>query len=88
MTDVSLIVCQFISIVQGHYPGAWLAGFFSFVTLSGLGVREGILSYFLSTIIPTPQALAVALVARLWTIIAELTGVIFVWGKQWLIEHH
>ncbi|MDE0018640.1 MAG: hypothetical protein OXU51_20840 [Candidatus Poribacteria bacterium] len=61
-----------IIIVTGIYAVAWIIGFLSFLTPSGLGVREGVLSLLLTTILPPATATLVALLSRLWTLSAEL----------------
>ena len=69
--------------VTGIYATAWSIGFLSVITPSGLGVREGILSVLLTSILPPATAMLVALLSRLWTLSAELavTGVAF--GLYW-----
>ncbi len=52
--------------VIGAYGGAYALGFLSFVTPGGLGVREGALSYLLSSYLPLPAAILVAVLSRLW----------------------
>lgn len=52
--------------VIGSYGGAYALGFLSIVTPGGLGVREGALSYLLSSYLPLPQAVLVAVLSRLW----------------------
>lgn len=59
-------------VVTGIYAVAWSIGFLSVITPSGLGVREGILSLLLTTVLPPATATLVALLARLWTLAAEL----------------
>jgi hypothetical protein len=44
---------------------AWLLGFLSFITPSGVGVREGVFVLLTRTIIPEPIAMAVAVMMRL-----------------------
>jgi hypothetical protein len=76
------------SAFLGIFAVAWLAGFVSLVTPSGLGVREGIMSSLLAIYMPVSMAVIVALVARLWATVAE--GVFFLvsapavraWGPQ------
>ena len=70
-------------VVIGIYAVAWSIGFLSLVTPSGLGVREGILSLLLTTVLPPATATLVALLSRLWTLSAELlvTGTAF--GLYW-----
>ena len=64
-------ISQFI-IVTGIYAVAWNIGFLSLVTPSGLGVREGVLSLLLTTVLPPATATLTALLSRLWTLSAEL----------------
>ena len=64
-------VSQFF-VVTGIYAFAWSIGFLSVITPSGLGVREGVLSLLLTTVLPPATATLVALLARLWTLAAEL----------------
>lgn len=59
-------------VVTGIYAVAWSIGFLSIITPSGLGVREGVLSLLLTTVLPPATATLVALLARLWTLAAEL----------------
>jgi uncharacterized membrane protein YbhN (UPF0104 family) len=54
-----------------------MLGFLSPVTPGGIGVREGVLVLLLGSAVLAPQAIMVALVARLsWTLV-EMAGVIF-----------
>lgn len=59
--------------------GAYWIGYVSFITPSGLGFREGVLAWMLSNFFPAPFAIALSLVARLWTTAGELLGVTLVW---------
>ena len=63
--------------VTGTYAVAWSIGILSVITPGGLGVREGILSLLLTSVLPPATATLIALLSRLWTISAELvmTGV-------------
>jgi len=54
--------------------GAYWIGYVSFLTPSGLGVREGALALMLSTFFPTPVAVMLSLVTRLWSTAGELLG--------------
>ncbi len=53
---------------------AYLAGYLSLLTPSGLGVREGVMVLLLAPVLPGPTAAVVVIVARLWTVLAELLG--------------
>lgn len=61
-----------LPIISSIYPFAWSIGFLSLITPSGLGVREGVLSMFLTTCLPPVTATLVALLARLWMVITEV----------------
>ncbi len=64
--------------VVPHLAAAWTAayviGFLSLLTPSGLGVREGIMILLLNPILPPPLPALVAIVARLWMVVGELLG--------------
>lgn len=64
-------------VVTGTYAIAWSIGILSVITPGGLGVREGILSLLLTSVLPPATATLIALLSRLWTISAELamTGI-------------
>lgn len=53
--------------ISAAYPAAWLVGFLSLITPSGFGVREGILVLLLTPLIPTPMAITLSFLARIWT---------------------
>lgn len=59
--------------------GAYWIGYASFVTPSGLGFREGALAWMLASYYPAPVAVALSLLARLWSTAGELLGVLLVW---------
>jgi len=66
----------FIAINAGAY---WI-GYASFITPSGLGFREGALALMLAPFFPTPVAVALSLVTRVWSTAGELLGVVLVWS--------
>lgn len=70
---------RFAVMLIACYAFAWLCGFLSFLTPGGLGVRESLLGLLLSTYMPVPQAILVALLCRVWMLSAELllAGVAF-----------
>ena len=61
-----------LPIISSIYPFAWSIGFMSLITPGGLGVREGVLSIFLTMCLPPVTATLVALLSRLWVIIIEI----------------
>ncbi len=52
----------------------------SLITPSGLGVREGVLSVFLTTCLPPVTATLVALLSRLWVISVDILLAGVAWG--------
>lgn len=61
---------------------AWAVGYLSFLTPSGLGVREGIIVLVLAQIMPVPAAVVGSILYRVVVTIAELAMV----GITWLID--
>lgn len=53
-----------LPIITGIFAIAWFIGFVSFIAPGGLGVRDGLLIYFLMFLIPEPIAIIVALTSR------------------------
>ena len=51
----------------------------------GLGVREGILVYLLSHVMPGPVAVIISILTRLWMTLIEigLIGVIYLVSQTW-----
>ncbi|MDI6740266.1 MAG: lysylphosphatidylglycerol synthase domain-containing protein [Candidatus Edwardsbacteria bacterium] len=58
--------------VIGVYSSAWAVGFLSFITPSGLGVREFTLSYMLQWFMPYPLAIIISILARIWSTLFEM----------------
>lgn len=67
----------------GINAAAWLIGYFSFITPSGLGVREGAFVLLFHTLIPATTALSIALVSRFIFTFSELIclGIVVTWTK-------
>lgn len=59
-------------IVVGLFAISWLAGYYTFISPSGLGVQEGVLVYLLSFFFPVPISIIVALALRLWMILGDV----------------
>lgn len=57
------------------WAAAYVIGYLSLLTPSGLGVREGVMVLLLAPILPAPAPTVVALAARLWMVAGELLGV-------------
>ena len=64
--------------LTGMLAIAVILGFLNPLTPQGLGTREGLLTLFLSYYMPLPVAIVIALLTRLWMIVAELIGVLLV----------
>jgi uncharacterized membrane protein YbhN (UPF0104 family) len=63
-----------VPLVVAAFAAAYAVGFLSLLTPAGLGVREGVLVVALSPVLPAGPALVVALVSRVWMMVAELAG--------------
>ncbi len=74
-----LVLTSQLLMITSTYALAWSIGFLCIITPNGLGIREGILNLLLTIIMPPATATLVALLARLWTLSAELFlgGVVF-----------
>ena len=72
------LLLAFIAMNAGAY---WI-GYVSFITPSGLGFREGVLAWMLTSFMPAPVAVALSLAARLWSSVGELLGVAVVYALQ------
>jgi glycosyltransferase 2 family protein len=60
-----------LPILLGGYATSWILGFIVLVAPAGLGVREGIYTLILGTIVPAPVAIMSALVTRIWMTLGE-----------------
>ena len=67
----------------GVYAMAWTVGFLTFITPAGLGIREGALSFLLSTLLPEATAICVALLSRFWCLTVELALVGIIILLRW-----
>lgn len=63
--------------MSGAFTLSWLLGYLSFLTPSGLGVREAALVFLLRPFMDTPTAVLIAVVSRVVMIVVEL-GVVAV----------
>jgi uncharacterized membrane protein YbhN (UPF0104 family) len=59
---------------------AWFIGFVSLITPGGLGVREGVLTYFLKTFTEEPIAILIALLSRIVITVSEILLVLLLEG--------
>ncbi len=59
---------------------SWAAGFLSFIFPGGLGVREAAFAKLLGAAASPGTAWSLALASRVWMLVLELLGALFVWG--------
>jgi hypothetical protein len=65
---------------------AWCAGFIVIFIPAGIGVREGVLTFLLSNVMPIGSALSLALLSRMTWVIAEgfwILVTLILAGKHW-----
>jgi uncharacterized membrane protein YbhN (UPF0104 family) len=58
--------------VTGMFTLSFIAGFLVFIVPSGLGVRESVFAYFLTSIIGAPLAIILSLLVRVGMVMAEI----------------
>lgn len=75
MRSITEISLDALPAFIGMNAAAYFVGYVSFITPSGLGFREASLAFFLGAFFPAPIAVAIAFLARLWSIAAEFLGV-------------
>ncbi|MCS7258965.1 MAG: lysylphosphatidylglycerol synthase domain-containing protein [candidate division WOR-3 bacterium] len=63
---------KYLMLISGLHAFSWVVGFLSIITPAGLGVKEGVFSYFLSFILPTSIAAISAILVRIWGTIGEI----------------
>jgi hypothetical protein len=65
--------------LTGSLAIAGAVGTLSFFAPSGLGVREGILAFLLTSYVISPIAVLISLLARLWVTLGEAICALFAW---------
>ncbi|MHB0877864.1 MAG: lysylphosphatidylglycerol synthase domain-containing protein [Anaerolineae bacterium] len=70
------------------YAGAYVVGYLSLLTPSGIGVREGVLALLLATVASSVPGALLAVAARLWTTVGELaiTGAVAALERRQLLN--
>jgi len=58
--------------LSAAYIVSWMTGFVVVFAPGGLGVREGVMTILLSSILPAPLAIAISFLARVWLTIFEI----------------
>jgi hypothetical protein len=64
---------QFVALVA-VWAAAYVIGYLSMLTPSGLGVREFVMVVLLTPLFPAPVPTVIALTARLWMVLGEIVG--------------
>ncbi len=72
--SVSPVTWEQLPAIAAIFCASYFFGYVSFVTPSGLGFREGMMTLLLTPYFPTPVAVALAFAARLWATAGELLG--------------
>jgi len=65
-----------IFFIIGSSALAWVIGYLSFITPSGIGVREGALTALLGLIYPMPIAIVASLLFRIISTVGELLAIV------------
>jgi len=75
---------KYILFLTGALAISTTLGLIAIFAPSGIGVREGALVYLLSLIMPSPVAVIISLLARLWMTLIEigLIGVVYLIGRS------
>jgi len=88
--SLCLVVAGLTPLPWAHWPlvagvaaGAWAIGYLSFLTPTGLGVREGVMVALLALIVPLPVATVASLLARLVSSLGEAAWVVTANGVDW-----
>jgi hypothetical protein len=58
--------------LAGIFAAAWTVGFLSFITPSGIGVREGVMSLMLARVMPVGSAVLLPILLRILMTLAEV----------------
>jgi uncharacterized membrane protein YbhN (UPF0104 family) len=61
-----------LSVLTSAYCLSWITGFIVLFVPSGLGVREGVMTLLLSSILTTPLAIAMSFLSRIWFTLFEI----------------
>lgn len=61
-----------LPVLLGGYAMSWMLGFLVLIAPAGLGIREGVYTIILKTVMPEPIAIVSALVTRVWMTVSEV----------------
>lgn len=71
VTAIYPIPLYYVLHLAAAYTLAWISGSVAVFAPGGLGVREGVMTLMLSPIIPTPLAIAISFITRVWVSVFE-----------------
>lgn len=66
--------------LAGISAAAWTVGFLSFITPSGIGVREGVMSLMLARVLPAGSAVLLPIIMRILMTLAEVVAAAIPYG--------
>lgn len=66
--------------LAGIFATAWTVGFLSFITPSGIGVREGVMSLMLARVLPVGSAMLLPILMRILMTLAEVVAAAIPFG--------
>ena len=72
--SITPITSAQVAALVATWAAAYVVGYLSMLTPSGLGVREGVMILLLAPLFPAPIPTVLALAARLWMVAGELVG--------------
>ena len=74
---------QYLFYVSGAFGLSVIIGILSLFAPAGIGVREGVMIFALSLIMPESAAVVVSVISRLWMTFTELAliGIVYVYAK-------
>lgn len=82
LSGLTTLHLQDLPLILGSAALAWTIGYLSFLTPSGLGVREGVLTALLAQIYPLPVAIVASLLFRVVSTLGELLAVFVAWAQD------
>ncbi|MFH1220523.1 MAG: hypothetical protein V1694_08720 [Candidatus Eisenbacteria bacterium] len=71
----SVLTARLLPEMIGINALAWTVGFVSVITPAGLGIREGVATFLLLSLLDKPYPSLIPLVARVWVTVAEVGAI-------------
>ncbi len=75
--------------ISSFFVASWLAGYIVLIVPMGLGIREGVTTLGLSSLMPVAPAASIALITRITLVLSELLFLVlsFIFYKLVMIKH-